>query len=146
VRSPRILEEIQQQTTGKKGGCQVVYFLCPTKKCPIQWRVTVSPHVNEQKEICIEKKHICIEKSEGTCTHNHDELNCLTSLPRSAGSFINENNTFPVMILFNEIKKRKMCDNMNPMELKKKISHSKWYSRRKEKRKNNNVMAAPYKL
>ena len=116
----------------KKSECQVVYFLCPTKKCPIQWRVTVSPHVNEKKERCNAMKHICIERSEGT--HNHDELNCFSSLPRSAGSFINENNNFPVMILFNEIKKRKLCENMNPIELKKKISHSKWYSRRKEKR------------
>jgi hypothetical protein len=68
--------------------------------------------------------------------HHHEELERCKFLNLSTRSFIKANCNFHVMTLYNEIQKRKLSDDMNPCDLKKKISYSKWYSKRKEKERN----------
>ena len=111
----------------KKTECHTLYFHCPIKKCPMQWKVTVYPSSNKQTRVCM-------ERSEGE--HDHDESERCKSLSHNARSFIHANSNCHVVTLFNEIQKRKLNNDMNPSELKKKISYSKWYSKRKEKERN----------
>ena len=100
----------------KKTQCHVLYFHSPRKKCTMQWKVSVYPSSNKQTRVCI-------ERSEGE--HHHEELESCKSLNHNARSFIRANCNFHVMTLFNEIQKRKLSEDMNPCELKRKISYSK---------------------
>ena len=97
-------------------------FQCNYKSCQVKWRIRIRPHDDAFLAVELEKNDV----------EHHHVVRTDGRLFRSIANYVKGNNELSSMFLFKKIKMMQSVSPYNDKELKKKISHAKWYYRRKE--------------
>ena len=97
-------------------------FQCNHKICQVKWRIKLRPHDDALLTVEIEKNDV----------EHHHVVRTDGRLSRSIANYVKGNNELSSMFLLKKIKVMQSFSPYNDKELKKKISHAKWYYTRKE--------------
>lgn len=104
---------------------QVFIFQCKCKTCQVKWRVKMRPS---------NPLVLSVELERNDMVHDH-VVTTAGRLPRSVASYVSTHNELSSTFLLKQIKKTQHCTSLNDKQLKRKISHAKWYYTRKEKKR-----------